>query len=100
MPIDYCQIEGGNFGDDLNRTLWRRIFPDIDLLAADVMVAGIGTILSAKPAAGTRKVVLGAGADGPHIKLNIANSDVRWVRGPHSARAVGAPHHLVLGDPA
>jgi hypothetical protein len=100
MPLDYCRIEGGNFGDDLNRTLWRNIFPDIDQLTADISVAGIGTILSDKPAPLQRKVILGSGADGPHVKINTQNSDIRWVRGPHSADAVGARHDLGIGDPA
>jgi hypothetical protein len=100
MPIDYCHIEDGNFGDDLNRTLWYRLFPDIDQLSQEIVVAGIGTILSRKPAPKMRKVVLGSGAGGPHVKLNIGNSDIRWVRGPGSAKAVGAPRYLGIGDPA
>ena len=62
MHIDYCRIEGGNFGDDLNLTLWQQLFPDIDHLNPDVVVAGIGTILSRKPSANIKKVILGAGA--------------------------------------
>jgi hypothetical protein len=100
MPIDYCRIEGGNFGDDLNRTLWSRIFPDIDRLPADTVVTGIGTILSDKPAAGVRHVVLGSGANGPNIKLDVTQCDVRWVRGPLSAKAVGVSGNLGIGDPA
>lgn len=100
MHIDYCRIEGGNFGDDLNLTLWRQLFPDIDHLNPNVVVAGIGTILSRKPSSNIKKVILGAGANGPKIKLNVNNSDIRWVRGPKSARAVGGAKHLGLGDPA
>ncbi|HEY4073025.1 MAG TPA: polysaccharide pyruvyl transferase family protein [Herbaspirillum sp.] len=100
MPIDYCHIEGGNFGDDLNRTMWYRLFPDIDQLSKEIVVAGIGTILSRKPAAKIRQVVLGAGAGGPRVKLNVGNSDIRWVRGPQSATAVGVAPYLGIGDPA
>jgi hypothetical protein len=100
MSIDYCRIEGGNFGDDLNRTLWYRLFPDIDQLSKEISVVGIGTILSGKPAAKTRKVVLGSGARGPKVQLNSDNSDIRWVRGPQSARAVGVAPYLGIGDPA
>jgi hypothetical protein len=100
MPIDYCLIEGGNFGDDLNRTLWRQLFPDIDQLSKDVVITGIGTILSCKPADNVRKVILGSGAKGPNIKLHTGNSDVRWVRGPQTAQAVGVAKQLGVGDPA
>jgi hypothetical protein len=100
MPIDYCLIEGGNFGDDLNSTLWRQLFPDIDQLSKDVVITGIGTILSRKPAANMRKVILGSGATGPNVQLNTGNSDIRWVRGPQSAQAVGVAKQLGVGDPA
>jgi hypothetical protein len=100
MPIDYCRIEGGNFGDDLNCTLWRNIFPDIDRLAPDITVSGIGTLLSDKPSAKRRSIILGSGADGPNVKINVNNSDIRWVRGPHSAAAVRAKSSFGIGDPA
>lgn len=100
MPIAYCHIASGNFGDDLNLTLWQQVFPNIDQLAPDIEMVGIGTLLKRKPSAKLRKVVLGAGAAAANIRLNTRDCDIRWVRGPKSARAVGVSAKLGIGDAA
>ncbi|RXZ32349.1 hypothetical protein D9O50_16455 [Oxalobacteraceae bacterium CAVE-383] len=100
MPLVYCRTPHGNFGDDLNAILWQSIFPDIEQLSTGIGINGIGTILSKKSSLMMRTVVLGSGADRPNIEVNAKDSDIRWVRGPRSARAVGVAPDLGLGDPA
>ena len=100
MEIQYCQIEGGNFGDDLNRLLWPRLFPDLAQRAADTLLYGIGTILDGHHAKQVKKVVLGAGIGEAHAAKADGNWDFRWVRGPDSAREFGLPAALALGDSA
>lgn len=93
-------MTGGNFGDDLNATLWNTLFPDLEQLGDEVALHGIGTILSKKSTGPAKNVVLGSGANRARIKINVRNSDIRWVRGPRSARAVGLPAEFGIGDPA
>ncbi len=100
MRIQYCQIEGGNFGDDLNRLLWPSLFPDLAHRAKDTVFYGIGTILDGHHAKQLKKVVLGAGIGEAHAAKADANWDFRWVRGPDSAREFGLPAELALGDSA
>lgn len=100
MPLVYCRMAGGNFGDDLNATLWNALFPDLEQLGPEVALHGIGTILSGKSTGRATTAVLGSGASRARIGINAHNSDIRWVRGPRSARAVGLPAEFGIGDPA
>ena len=100
MPLIYCRMPGGNFGDDLNATLWKTLFPDLEQLSPEVALHGIGTILSGKSPAAAKSVVLGSGASSARIRVNVHNSDIRWVRGPRSARAVGLAAESGIGDAA
>lgn len=100
MRIQYCQIEGGNFGDDLNALLWPSVFPDLSQRAMDTVFYGIGTILGGRHAGKQKKVVLGAGIGAHQATQSDLNWDYRWVRGPESARELGLSAELALGDPA
>ena len=100
MKIQYCQIEGGNFGDDLNRLLWPSLFPDLAQRASDTVFYGIGTILGGHHAKQLKKVVLGAGIGEAQTAQVDATWDFRWVRGPDSAREFGLTRALGLGDSA
>ncbi len=100
MPIHYCPIDGGNFGDDLNHLLWPRIFPDLHHLSAKAMVFGIGTLLDGNLRRPERKIVLGSGLGEESCAQRDQNWEFRWVRGPLTARAFGLPIERGLGDSA
>ena len=99
MQLHYCRIDGGNFGDDLNLSLWPRLFPGIADAFPEVRVYGIGTILGGEQPPGP-KVVLGSGLGyrGPARPDPLQR--VYWVRGPRTAEALGLDRALGLGDPA
>lgn len=100
MKIQYCQIDGGNFGDDLNRLLWPSLFPDLAQQAMGTVFYGIGTLLDGHHAKSLRKVVLGTGIGEARAARQDTNWDFRWVRGPHSAREFGISEKFGLGDSA
>ncbi|MDR3453015.1 MAG: hypothetical protein P4L96_09450 [Rhodoferax sp.] len=98
--IQYCCIDGGNFGDDINLQLWARLFPDLSKLTGQVLFYGVGTLLDGRHDATARKVVLGTGLGGNLVGLPDSNWDFRWVRGPKTAKEFGIPSELALGDSA
>lgn len=100
MVIQYCHIEGGNFGDDLNTLLWPRLFPDLAQLKDRVLFYGIGTLLDGRHNTRVKKVVLGTGIGQARAAMTDPNWDFRWVRGPQSAREFNLPGKLALGDSA
>jgi succinoglycan biosynthesis protein ExoV len=102
----------GNFGDDLNDVFMRNLFgegtiapfyqldPPDDVRATSTLVLCIGTILNRRVPSVPRKLVIGAGAGyGP-----LPEADDRWtfefVRGPHTAAALGLPAAAAITDPA
>lgn len=98
--IQYCCIEGGNFGDDINLQLWSRLFPDLSNLTGRVLFYGVGTLLDGRHDATVKKVVLGTGLGGSLAGPPDSNWDFRWVRGPRTAKEFGIPGELALGDSA
>lgn len=98
--IQYCNIAGGNFGDDINLLLWSRLFPDLQKLTGQVLFYGVGTLLDGRHNSKVKKVVLGAGLGRNLEGLPDSNWDFRWVRGPQTAKEFGIPHELALGDSA
>jgi succinoglycan biosynthesis protein ExoV len=99
MQLRYCQIPGGNFGDDLNLLLWPELFPDIAEHHADVHVYGIGTILGGAQPMGL-KVVLGSGSGYRRDAALGEDWRVYWVRGPGTAQRCRVDPALALGDGA
>jgi succinoglycan biosynthesis protein ExoV len=97
--INYCHIKGGNFGDDLNAHLWRRLFPDLAALSGRFLVYGVGTLLDGDHYKHIKKVVLGSGLGEARGAIAGPNWDFRWVRGPKTARQFGISKDLGLGDP-
>lgn len=100
MVINYCRIDGGNFGDDLNTLIWSRLFPDLSSLEGRVLLYGVGTLLDGRHNPSIRKVVLGTGIGEIDAALPDPNWDFRWVRGPKSAREFNLSGDLALGDSA
>ena len=100
MRLYYYQDSYGNFGDELNEWLWRRVLPPGFERSNDALLLGIGTLIRQEVPKADIKVVLGAGAGyGDLPKL-----DDRWrfyaVRGPRTAAALGLPAALAITDAA
>lgn len=98
--INYCDIDGGNFGDDINLQLWERLFPNISDLREKVLFYGVGTLLDGRHDQSIKKVVLGTGIGKARAALPDANWDFRWVRGPMTASEFGLSNDRALGDSA
>lgn len=93
----------GNFGDDLNDWLWDALLPGWRRACPDVALVGVGSILHAPLLpAHRRKLVIGAGVGYPPLPRLTPREDwdVRAVRGPRSAAALGLPASAAVLDPA
>ncbi len=90
-----------NFGDELNTLLWPRLLPAFFDDDPAALFLGIGSVLDTRHAQDAVKLVAGAGYGGyqPLPELD-ARWVVHWVRGPRTARLLGLPEGLGLGDPA
>jgi succinoglycan biosynthesis protein ExoV len=90
-----------NFGDELNSELWPRLLPGFFDEDASVRFLGIGSILDSRHPARGLKLVAGAGYGGYEAPPRLDESwIIHWVRGPRTARRLGLPPALGLGDPA
>jgi succinoglycan biosynthesis protein ExoV len=98
--INYCAVDGGNFGDDINLRLWHRLFPDLSKLKDQAVFYGVGTLLDGPHDKSIRKVVLGAGIGEVNSAHRDSSWDFRWVRGPRTAAEFGLSSDLGVGDPA
>ncbi len=98
--INYCAVQGGNFGDDINLQLWHRLFPDLSKLKGQAVFYGIGTLLDGPHDRSVRKVVLGAGIGEINSAQPDSSWDFRWVRGPKTASEFGLSSDFGVGDPA
>jgi len=89
-----------NFGDDLNSLLWEKFLPELS--RTDIGFCGIGTVLTEPFDTLRPMVVFGSGAGYTRLP-NLQGVDVRFVRGPKTARLVG---HMIgkevrhITDPA
>ncbi len=101
MKLKYCKMELGNFGDDLNEWLWPELlgehFFDDD---ESELFYGVGTIISYRMNGPAKKVLMGCGAGYKRNPGIDQNFDIRFVRGPLTAKRLGiSPKHAV-GDAA
>ncbi len=90
-----------NFGDELNSLLWPKLLPGFFDDDAATRFLGIGSILDNRHDPAMTKVVAGSGYGGyqPRIALN-ETWVVHWVRGRRTARSLGLPTTMGIGDPA
>ena len=110
MKIHQINNVNGNFGDELNRWMWRELYPELfddnkrdDESDDGIDFIGIGTILDRHLPTRGLNVVLGSGtgyAPPPDIRANPAQWCVYGVRGPLTAELLDLPREAVLTDPA
>jgi len=90
-----------NFGDELNALLWPRLLPNFFDRSGDTMFLGIGSVLDARHDRLATKLVAGSGFGGYEPPATLDGTwMIHWVRGPRTARALGLPTGMGLGDPA
>lgn len=104
MRLFYYQSPHGNVGDDLNALLWPKVFGssffDND---SDKIFLGIGSIFDDRPEFNSfdRPVVFGSGLRSrKRAPQHPERFDIRFVRGPLSARALGLNGVKYISDPA
>ncbi len=104
MRLFYWQVPDGNFGDDLNAWLWDALLPGWRGWDDAVTLVGVGTLLNdglRDRFAGARVLVAGSGAGYGGFAGPLPPAwDVRAVRGPRSAAALGLPPGRGIVDPA
>jgi succinoglycan biosynthesis protein ExoV len=102
MKLIYFHSKHGNFGDDLNAWLWPKLFPTILQGDESTGFIGIGSILGRTIGADVdRRIIFGSGIRFPkRIPALDASWDVRFVRGPITARSLGLDEHKVISDGA
>jgi succinoglycan biosynthesis protein ExoV len=102
MKIHFYKDSAGNFGDDLNDWIWKKLLPnDLSKFFDDeTTFLGIGSILDTGVPKSKRLIVLGSG----YAYSDPAVIDDRWkiyfVRGPLTARALEIDQKLALTDGA
>lgn len=102
MNLFFCQVDGGNFGDDMNEWFWDELFPGYRDIARDTTLFGIGSILWRKNFAGKDKaVIMGSGSGYGVIPNELPEGiEVGFVRGPRTARLLNLEASLAITDPA
>ncbi len=101
MQLYRWQGAARNFGDELNTLIWPRLLPDFFDERATELFLGIGSVLDARHPPHPLKVVAGAGYGGYESPPALDESwAIHWVRGPRTARYLGLPESMGLGDPA
>ncbi len=101
MALFYYRAESGNFGDDLNGWLWPRLIPKVLHSGSQVQFVGIGSILDGRIPANRPVIVFGAGVRRPEaVPQDRKNWDIRFVRGPLSANALGLGPDSYITDGA
>lgn len=104
MDLLFFEVAGGNFGDDLNEWLWDELLPGWRGWAPDTVLVGVGTVLKKGFVPEDRhKLVLGSGVGYGKIPDTRARPDlwdIRAVRGPRTAKALGLPQERAIVDPA
>ena len=90
-----------NFGDELNAALWPKLLPDFFDNDPSIRFLGIGSVLDSRHGSAGSKIVAGAGYGGYEPRARLDRTwIVHWVRGPRTARSLGLPESMGLGDPA
>lgn len=104
MDLFYWKSPVGNFGDALNAWLWDSLLPGWRGWDEGTTLVGVGTILNTVHFPPNRKgrfLVAGTGVGyGAPPPAGGPDWDIRSVRGPRSARALGLDDSMGIIDPA
>lgn len=102
MQLFHWQVEGGNFGDDMNLWFWDALMPGWRDCDPGATLFGIGTILSSRAlGAATRPVIFGSGTGYEGVSAGVLEkARIVWLRGPRTAARLGVSPDLALADPA
>jgi succinoglycan biosynthesis protein ExoV len=105
MKLFFWNSREGNFGDDLNTWIWDVLLPGWRDWDPDVTFFGVGTLLNSQSLTGLqgRRILVagtGVGYGLPYSGPIFPEWDIRSLRGPLSARALGLDEALGLLDPA
>lgn len=101
MILYRWQGRAPNFGDELNTILWPRLLPRFFDSDPAAHFLGIGSVLDQRHRKNGLKLVAGSGYGGYDRPPLLDNTWlIHWVRGPRTARLLGLPEALGLGDPA
>ena len=107
MKVIYYRSQTGNFGDDLNAVLWRKILPPECFDADDAVLLGIGSILrddflTPEATRNRRVFILGSGAGTGPLPSHWPNGSwsILAVRGPLTARLIGRPEAAITDGAA
>jgi len=100
VKLFYYQDPEGNFGDDLNAWLWPRLIPEMLDDDDSTLFVAIGSILDRRIPQEPQKIVFGTGVGYGLLPVLDERWQVRCVRGPLTARALGLPARLAVTDPA
>lgn len=99
MKMFVFQGKSSNFGDDLNHWLWSRLLPNFFDKDDNTIFLGIGSIIYDNHPPLAKKIVFGAGYAGYTRLPKIDETwEFRFVRGKQTAKAVGLPEALAIGD--
>ncbi|MEX1198520.1 MAG: polysaccharide pyruvyl transferase family protein [Pseudohongiellaceae bacterium] len=113
MKVIYYQDPRGNFGDELNRWLWPKVFGDAitgfghhgketraEYATEDLLFYGIGTILDDRIPLQPEKIIFGSGFGYGDKLQKLDNARVFFVRGSRTAKVLGLGPDKALTDPA
>jgi Polysaccharide pyruvyl transferase len=104
VKLRYFRGSKPNFGDELNPWLWPQLLPGFFDSDPKTLFIGIGSVLGDLYEPAAKKVVFGAGyVSSYHDQVpNVHGEDwdIFFVRGPRTARALGLPESIGIGDPA
>jgi len=91
MKLFYYQAKAGNFGDDLNELLWNRLLGGLLKQKDGTVLVAIGSIFDVRLSEiKEKKIIFGTGINSQAKLPKIdASYDIRFVRGPVSAYALG-----------
>ncbi|MET4456741.1 polysaccharide pyruvyl transferase family protein [Bradyrhizobium sp. RT3b] len=101
MKLHFWDEKYKNFGDDLNSWIWSKYFDFSSSPDAPIFV-GIGTIIDESIPVAERIIVFGSGAGyaKPPAHIGEVGFDIRFVRGPLSARLLKLDETKSITDPA
>jgi succinoglycan biosynthesis protein ExoV len=104
MELLYYRDLIGNFGDDLNESIWQKLLPAHVFEAVDTVLMGIGSIFNARSAPlsltrGKKVFVIGSGAGYGALPSGWDSWNILGVRGPLTAELIGKPE-LAMTDSA